>query len=1541
MASLESSKDGHKAPSISMDNIKPEPEHISPVLPVTPFHEKANYKKTSTGLSSQSHVATGGEKPRIKRPYNKKRTGDYEKPPPKKRGRKSKKELSMIDMKEEDVDMNLHQMSTKISRSKKSPSQQKINRKTSTVKPKKTSVTAMGPSVFDKKILAGPHLTMKQVLEYIITDHSYCVPPDPLPAVSSNHQMIRSILGPRNVSKPRALQMMTMDSCDRSPIVLSNFSRSRGQLNLPSTPPTSSKLENLLKRGDASPVGVSMNSMRFSHSRNTSECRDESDIEIDVESVEPEKRVPYDTKKAIDVMKECEKYVEFARSEDTGNDWESKILKTGWTKAQSGLFDKIVSALHAERLARLTYERIGDAEPVLRRASIDRTASRVRRILGEYLWDSKLTQWLHGVLTESLNYDYLAVYLDVLQTLKSRCPQLVSRMMTLSVSLPLQQAGREDELVNILTPFLEPRNESGVLQTDGENNNNEACDQFTTAHSGEHENAPQTSIAAAACSENDSEIYLPERSVVPQMQDVINKLNSAKHAEALKALLERQWDPFAPVLLHRMKKLAANPVFLLIAPSAIYPKHSLNRRLRQYHDMFRRIGKIVTVSSRHFDARNYTSASTYIERIMYIAKEKVRTIRSSYPDRPLYVVGWGSGSILAARLSNMVGPVDGIVALGFPLHSVKRMQEDLHKVFSGLKHPVLFVIGGLASNNSLTDMELFRRRLPCETSLVVVGSGNENLYLSRAHREKLLTTQSYVDKTIMDEIAYFVNLHSKHNQTSATITTNISMKSSFPDAQRDDGFGKRFQGMSRGRKRSISSTSFDVEPLKNEDRVVKPDGEKTEMQSPSTKMSLLKKEADLIPKSPVAPYDYDFDEPSFIPSNKSSNKRKAYSSRPIPSTASSPTISNSLTASKLLQQSPNVKRRMSKPSGPTQRVPMLAQQGQRNSTPSLDPPNDDPAGLLKYLNNKSSQEVPLNDIKQEPGVVAQSLPIVLRQPDVAYPPTDSRILGTTFYSKDAAVTTASSIVTKSGKKKSNSKSKSVRISKTSSTESPSIALAAAITDVSTPGSSGSTPTPASSLDMHKYVLQHKQMIKQLEQHRQDNPPPPPQTSQLFKLLSPGGDSDSISPVSSLPYAQEYVKLKLIGSQPVTPSDLVAGEARTAVISKQNLVTNMAIPMIRLSTSKPDEGAPKPIIMTAPSSSLLTNLSAGDSGERIFVRATDKGLVKLNPTEIKNLIAGSRGIQVVSGVSGLTTQTPLVVKSSQDSSEPVALPSSSSEPLTIAAVSSIAPNDTPSIELSALLPETAAPSLQGVPSLTSKQVPSNEVASATKRSDVPSTVINESSLTMVDESILATIIKPSVTVSNSVSSIVKPPEVPDSPAESTSVDTGCATDTSITHPSSSVLPSVSGNSAVAAGLAGSGQQLESKIESSTAAAVPASEVLSNTLESVASSLPVSNESATKDTQKLTEENLSKDDSNCTEDQVETEPEDTDDEMSGLCISSTFSMCPTSGERVDPPEAPSSEVSQQPTDPKKSSKSEKPDVYRSKLRPRRSTSSFDPY
>jgi regulatory NSL complex subunit 3 len=50
--------------------------------------------------------------------------------------------------------------------------------------------------------------------------------------------------------------------------------------------------------------------------------------------------------------------------------------------------------------------------------------------LFQVLWETKMTQWLHSVLIENLPRPYLAGYLDALQTLKSKVPTLVDKMMS-------------------------------------------------------------------------------------------------------------------------------------------------------------------------------------------------------------------------------------------------------------------------------------------------------------------------------------------------------------------------------------------------------------------------------------------------------------------------------------------------------------------------------------------------------------------------------------------------------------------------------------------------------------------------------------------------------------------------------------------------------------------------------------------------------------------------------------------------------------------------------------------------------------------------------------------------------------------------------------------------------------------------------------------------------------------------------------------------------------------------------------------------------
>ncbi|XP_066599701.1 KAT8 regulatory NSL complex subunit 3 [Prorops nasuta] len=169
---------------------------------------------------------------------------------------------------------------------------------------------------------------------------------------------------------------------------------------------------------------------KFTVSFDKTECDEEVDIEG---GINESPGLPFDLNRTSYQMEELQRLAKFARP-DENEDWEETIDKTLWSPVQIRIFTKVIRILTSERLARLAKAN-SSFEPIFRRLSVDVSAKRFREILGSVGWDWRITQWLHCLLFDNLPYEYLAIYLDILQTLRAKIPQLIDKMITVQPNI--------------------------------------------------------------------------------------------------------------------------------------------------------------------------------------------------------------------------------------------------------------------------------------------------------------------------------------------------------------------------------------------------------------------------------------------------------------------------------------------------------------------------------------------------------------------------------------------------------------------------------------------------------------------------------------------------------------------------------------------------------------------------------------------------------------------------------------------------------------------------------------------------------------------------------------------------------------------------------------------------------------------------------------------------------------------------------------------------------------------------------------------------
>lgn len=100
--------------------------------------------------------------------------------------------------------------------------------------------------------------------------------------------------------------------------------------------------------------------------------------------------------------------------------------------------------------------------------------------------------------------------------------------------------------------------------------------------------------------------------------------------------------------------------------------------------------------------------------------------------------------------------VTAVICLGFPFTTVEGKRGTPDDTLMDIRCPVMFVIGQNATLVKPDDLEDLREKMLVETSLVVVGTADDNLRISTAKKISEGITQSMVDRCILDEIGDFV-----------------------------------------------------------------------------------------------------------------------------------------------------------------------------------------------------------------------------------------------------------------------------------------------------------------------------------------------------------------------------------------------------------------------------------------------------------------------------------------------------------------------------------------------------------------------------------------------------------------------------------------------------------------------------------------------------------------------------------------------------------------------------------------------------------------
>ena len=149
------------------------------------------------------------------------------------------------------------------------------------------------------------------------------------------------------------------------------------------------------------------------------------------------------------------------------------------------------------------------------------------------------------------------------------------------------------------------------------------------------------------------------------------------------------------------------------------------------------------------------SLQIIVEQTVSVTRTKIQELKAENPDRRLILVGLNSAAAVAMQVA-LVEQVSGVVCFGFSYNTVHGVRGQADDHFLELSTPTLFLVGQNAARSNEEEIETFREKITAApTSMVVVGSADDFLRVSKKKRRLEGVTQEMVDNMIVDEISDF------------------------------------------------------------------------------------------------------------------------------------------------------------------------------------------------------------------------------------------------------------------------------------------------------------------------------------------------------------------------------------------------------------------------------------------------------------------------------------------------------------------------------------------------------------------------------------------------------------------------------------------------------------------------------------------------------------------------------------------------------------------------------------------------------------------